>query len=170
MNYYVGHPLQTRGAEQYVLKGGKGEGMNFIYARTGLGLEIWISVDRCADVSRVNFNGKNMSYTSPCGQVAPSYYDRTGLNFLKSFNAGFFTTCGLTAVGNPCTDAGEELPLHGTISNTPCENFCHFVADDGIGIIAELHFIVGAIFQDVMIHKVSDIVGAVERFFWDVKR
>ena len=119
MNYYVGHPLQTRGAEQYVLKGGKGEGMNFIYARNGLGLEIWISVDRCADVSRVTFNGKNMSYTSPCGQVAPSYYDRTGLNFLKSFNAGFFTTCGFDGAGGPCVDNGEEIGLHGRIGNTP---------------------------------------------------
>ena len=94
MNYYVGHPLQVRGAEQYELKGGKGEGMKFIYVRNGLGLELWISVDRCGDMARVSYNGKNMSYTSPCGQVAPAYYDRTGLNFLKSFNAGFFTTCG----------------------------------------------------------------------------
>ncbi|MBE6739184.1 MAG: DUF4432 family protein [Ruminococcaceae bacterium] len=119
MNYYVGHPLQVRGAEQYVLKGGKGDGMNFLYARNGLGLEIWISADRCADVARVTFNGKNMSYTSPCGQVAPAYYDRTGLNFLKSFNAGFFTTCGFDGAGGPCVDEGEEIGLHGRIGNTP---------------------------------------------------
>ena len=119
MKYYVGHPLQTRGAEQYVLKGGKGEGMNFIYARNGLGLEIWISLDRCADVSRVTYNGKNMSYMSPCGNVAPAYYDRTGLNFLKSFTAGFFTTCGFDGAGGPCVDNGEEVGLHGRIGNTP---------------------------------------------------
>ncbi len=118
MNYYVGHPLQVRGAEQYILKGGKGEGMNFLYLRNGKGLEIWISVDRCADVARVSYNGKNMSYTSPCGQVAPAYYDRTGLNFLKSFNAGFFTTCGFDGAGGPCVDEGEEVGLHGRIGNT----------------------------------------------------
>ena len=39
----------------------------------------------------------------------------------QSFTAGFLTTCGLTAVGSPCTDDGEVLPLHGTIGNTPCE-------------------------------------------------
>lgn len=119
MNYYVGHPLQTRGAEQYVLKGGKGEGMDFVYARNGKGLEIWISVSRCADIARVTYNGKNMSYTSPCGQVAPSYYDRTGFNFLKSFNGGFFTTCGFDGAGGPCVDEGEEIGLHGRIGNTP---------------------------------------------------
>ena len=119
MNYYIGHPLQVRGAEQYVLKGGKGEGMNFVYARNGMGLEIWLSTDRCGDVARVSYNGKNMSYTSPCGQVAPAYYDRTGLNFLKSFNAGFFTTCGFDGAGGPCVDNGEEIGLHGRIGNTP---------------------------------------------------
>lgn len=119
MNYYIGHPLQIRGAEQYTLKGGKGEGMNFVYARNGLGLELWISTDRCADLSRVTYNGKNMSYTSPCGQVAPAYYDRTGINFLKSFNAGFFTTCGFDGAGGPCVDQGEEIGLHGRIGNTP---------------------------------------------------
>lgn len=31
------------------------------------------------------------------------------------------TTCGLQAVGSPCTDEGEELPLHGSIANQPCE-------------------------------------------------
>ena len=43
------------------------------------------------------------------------------MGFLKSFTAGFFTTCGLTAVGSPCVDDGEELPLHGNIANIPAE-------------------------------------------------
>lgn len=134
MNYYVGHPLQNRGAEQYTLKGGKGEGMNFVYARNGLGLEIWISTDRCADVARVTYNGKNMSYMSPCGNVAPAYYDRTGLNFLKSFNAGFFTTCGFDGAGGPCVDNGEEVGLHGRIGNTPAFLDSITETDDALNI------------------------------------
>ena len=62
-----------------------------------------------------------MGYFSPCGYVAPAYYDDQDAGFLKSFTAGFLTTCGLTAVGSPCADEGEVLPLHGTIGNTPCE-------------------------------------------------
>lgn len=121
MNYYVGNPLQVRGAEQYVLQNGKGDGMHFLNIRNGLGLEIWLSLDRAGDVSRVDFKGDNMGYFSPCGYVAPQYYDGVGAGFLKSFTAGFFTTCGLTAVGSPCNDDGEELPLHGTISHIPAE-------------------------------------------------
>lgn len=121
MKDYVGIPLQTRGVEQYVLSGGKGNGMHFLYVRNGLGLEAWISLDRAGDVSRVNFKGDNMGYFAPCGYVAPQYYDGVGAGFLKSFTAGFFTTCGLTAVGSPCTDEGEVLPLHGTVSHIPAE-------------------------------------------------
>ncbi len=119
MNSYVGNSLQTRGAETYVLQNGKGDGMHFLFVRNGKGLEVWISLDRAGDVSRVSFLGENMGYFAPCGYVAPQYYDRVGAGFLKSFTAGFFTTCGLTAVGSPCTDDGEELPLHGTLSHIP---------------------------------------------------
>ena len=62
-----------------------------------------------------------MSYMSPCGYVAPAYYDSIGTSWLKSFTAGFLTTCGLQAVGSPCKDGGEELSLHGSIANQPCE-------------------------------------------------
>ncbi len=121
MKDYIGNPLQVRGAEQYVLLGGKGNGMHLLHIRNGLGLELWISLDRAGDVSRVSFQGDNMGYFAPCGYVAPTYYDGVGTGFLKSFTAGFFTTCGLTAVGSPCTDEGEELPLHGTISHIPAQ-------------------------------------------------
>ena len=119
MKNYVGDFLQVRGAEQYILQNGKGDGMHFLYIRNGLGLECWISLDRGGDVSRLNFKGDNMGFYSPCGYVSPQYYDGVGAGFLKSFTAGFFTTCGLSAVGAPCNDEGEELPLHGTVSHIP---------------------------------------------------
>ena len=132
---YIGHPLQIRGAEQFVLQGGKGDGMHFVSVRNGLGLECLISLDRCADLARVTYNGKNMGYMSPCGNVAPQYYDKDGAGFLKSFTAGFFTTAGLSAVGSPCEDDGEVLPLHGSIANTPAELNAILENDDGIEII-----------------------------------
>ena len=124
MKKYIGNSLQIRGAEQYILQNGKGDGMHFLYIRNGLGLEVWISLDRAGDVSRVSFKGDNMGYFAPCGYVAPAYYDGKGAGFLKSFTAGFFTTCGLTAVGSPCTDDAEELPLHGTVSHIPAQLTC----------------------------------------------
>ena len=138
MKDYVGNALQTRGAEQYVLQDGAGDGMRFICVRNGRGLEAWISLDRCADLSRVNFCGDNMGYFAPCGYVAPSYYDSVGVGFLKSFTAGFVTTCGLTAVGSPCEDEGEMLPLHGTISHTPARLLALEETADGLTVRAEV--------------------------------
>lgn len=121
MNPYIGHDSQLYGIEEHRLVGGKGDGLRLFEVSNGKGLELTISPDRTGDISRLRFKGINMSYMSPCGYVAPSYYDSIGTNWLKSFTAGFLTTCGLEAVGSPCVDAGETLPLHGTIGNLPCE-------------------------------------------------
>ncbi len=122
LNPYIGHDSQLAGVEEHRLVGGKGDGMRLLEVRNGLGLAFTLSLDRCADISRLTFRGGNYGYFSPCGYVHPSYYDGVGAGFLKSFTAGFLTTCGLNAVGSPCSDAGEDLPLHGTISNTPAES------------------------------------------------
>ncbi|MBR4016462.1 MAG: aldose 1-epimerase family protein [Oscillospiraceae bacterium] len=121
VNPYIGHESQLCGVEEVRLVGGKGDGMRLLQIRNAAGLQMSVSADRCADISRLIFKGDNMGYFSPNGYVAPAYYDEPGAGFLKSFTAGFLTTCGLTAVGSPCTDEGEDLPLHGTIGNTPCE-------------------------------------------------
>ena len=122
MNPYIGHDSQIYGIEEHRLVGGKGDGMRLLEVNNGKGLELTVSLDRAADISRLRFRGINMSYFSPCGYVAPAYYDSTGSNWLKSFTAGFLTTCGLRAVGSPCVDEGEELPLHGTIATQPAEH------------------------------------------------
>jgi len=101
--------------------GGKGDGMRLLEVNNGKGMELTVSLDRAADISRLRYRGINMSYFSPCGYVAPAYYESKGSDWLKSFTAGFLTTCGLQAVGSPCVDVGEELPLHGSIANTPAE-------------------------------------------------
>lgn len=135
---YLGHPSQLCSVEEVRLQGGKGDGMRLLQIRNAAGMELTISADRCADISRLIFKGDNMGYFSPCGYVAPSYYDDRGDGFLKSFTAGFLTTCGLTAVGSPCVDAGEALPLHGTIGNTPCDRLWWTEDENNLYIHAEI--------------------------------
>ena len=121
MNPYIGHESQLRGVEEHRLVGGKGDGMRLYEIHNGTGLDMTISPDRNGDITRLRYKGTNLSYFSPCGYVAPAYYDKAGSNWLQSFTAGFLTTCGLQAVGSPCKDEGEVLPLHGSIANIPCE-------------------------------------------------
>lgn len=136
MNKYIGHELQLYGVEEVRLVGGKGDGMRLLNVKNATGLAFSVSLDRCADLVKVSLKGDNYGFFAPCGYVSPKYYDNKGTGFLKSFTAGFLTTCGLTAVGSPCEDDGEELPLHGTISNTPCENFSHWTENNEIHIKA----------------------------------
>ena len=121
MNPYIGHDSQLYGVEEHRLVGGKGDRIRLYEVNNGKGLMLTVSPDRCADITRLRYKGINMSYFSPCGYAAPAYYDSIGTNWLKTFTAGFLTTCGLQAVGSPCCDEGEELPLHGSIANQPCE-------------------------------------------------
>lgn len=152
MNQYIGHDSQLAYFEEHRLCGGKGDGMRLIEVRNGKGLEFTVSADRAADISRLFYKGVNVGYFAPCGYVAPTYYDAKDSGFLKSFTAGFLTTCGLTAVGTPCTDDGEELSLHGTISNTPAENVYCRKTDDAIIITADIRD--AALFgRKLMLHR-----------------
>jgi len=132
MNEYIGHETQLFGVEEHRLIGGRGDGMRLLQVNNGRGLMFTISLDRAGDISRLYYNGINLGFFAPCGYVSPQYYDDNGFGFLKSFTAGFFTTCGLTAVGTPCNDEGEELPLHGTISHIPAENISYSVENNKI--------------------------------------
>ncbi len=138
VNPYIGHESQLFGVEEVRLIGGKGDGMRLLNIKNGKGLELTISADRCADISRISLCGINYGYFAPCGYVSPTYYDFVGAGFLKSFTAGFLTTCGLCAVGSPCTDEGEDLPLHGTISHSPAEILNYWTDDKYIHVMARM--------------------------------
>jgi galactose mutarotase-like enzyme len=135
-NKYIGHHSQVFGVTESRLTGGKADGMRVLEVRNGKGLEFTVSLDRGADIPYLFYKGNSMAYIAPCGMVGPKYYDNKGTNFLKSFTAGFITTCGLTAVGSPCTDVGEELPLHGDIANTPSESHSYSYDEESITITA----------------------------------
>ena len=63
----------------------KSDGMHVLHIRNGLGMELMINADRCADISRLSLDGKNLSYTSVVGNVAPDYFsiDSDGFGFFK---------------------------------------------------------------------------------------
>lgn len=119
---YVGDFTQVFGSKEYTLNSGKAQGVKAVDVKNGSGLEFTVLPDRCMDIAWLSYKGSNLSYISKTGVVAPQYYNDMGINWLRSFFAGFLTTCGLRNVGTPCTDDGEALGLHGRISSTPAEN------------------------------------------------
>lgn len=122
INKYIGNELQLYGVEELMLTNGKGAGMRLWEVRNGQGLQFTVCPDRCSDIARLSFRGYNFGYFSFGGYTAPSYYDDKDRGWLKSFQAGFLTTCGIYTAGSPSCDEGEMLPLHGGISNTPADH------------------------------------------------
>ena len=139
MNPYIGHNSQIEGVEEHRLVGGRGDGLKLLEIHTAAGLDLAVVPDRCCDISRLRFKGVNVSYMSPCGYVAPAYYDNRESGWLRSFTAGFLTTCGLNNVGSPNTDEGETLPLHGSIANTPAEHSWWTEGEDCFEIHGEMN-------------------------------
>ena len=121
---YVGDLSQLFGLKEYTLLGGKAKGIRAFDVKNGAGLEFTVLADRCLDIAGLSLKGINCSYISKTGIVAPEYYNENGIGFLRSFHAGFLTTCGLRNVGNPCEENGEMFSMHGRISNTPGEEVC----------------------------------------------
>lgn len=117
---YTGDLSQILGIKEYELTSGRAKGVRAYDVKNGSGLEYTLLGDRCLDISSLSIHGVNCGYLSKTGISAPCYSE-SGMNFSRSFYAGFLTTCGLRNVGNACEDNGELFGLHGRVSNLPAE-------------------------------------------------
>jgi len=127
---YTGNKNQLFSVKNYIMTGGKANNLRAIDIINGKGLFMTILPDRCMDIYQLIYKDMNISYISSAGAVHPSYYDNRGLEFLRSFFAGFLTTCGLETICGPSEDDGEALGLHGRISNTPADNYYAKIIED----------------------------------------
>ena len=116
----VGNLNALVGVTDYVLNDGPGKGVRVLHVKNGKGLDLTVAADRGLDIPFLAFKGINMGFASKTGMRSPAFYQEEGVRgFLKQFNAGMLTTCGITYAGAPCEDAGRTLGLHGPYSNTP---------------------------------------------------
>lgn len=120
---YIGNLSQIGGCRHYTLNEGWGRGMRATDINTGSGLQYTVLPDRGLDISLASYRGVNLVYLTCNGETHPAYYEPEGLGWLRTFAAGLLTTCGLTYIGSPCIDEGEQLGLHGRISTIPVKQF-----------------------------------------------
>jgi hypothetical protein len=119
-----GHTSQIGGLKPYTLTDGRAAGIRAVDVRTTRGLEFTVLLDRAMDISEARYKGMSLCWRSPSGDVAPSFYDARGLEWLWTFFGGLLTTCGLTQIGPPNVDGDEDLGLHGRVSTAPAERVC----------------------------------------------
>lgn len=120
---YCGDLSQLFGIQECVLSGGKAKGTKSYMVNNGSGLNLLVLADKCFNISHLFFKGTNIGFVSKTGICGPEFFQEEGTRgFLRNFEAGFLTTCGLTYMGTPSEVNGQKNGLHGIISNTPMEN------------------------------------------------
>ncbi|MBN1292147.1 MAG: aldose 1-epimerase family protein [Candidatus Latescibacteria bacterium] len=119
---HVGDISQICDAQKKTYSDGKSSGVETVDVTTGSGFSFTILPSRGLDISHAVYKGTPISWKSVCGEVAPQYFEPEGLNWLRNFFGGLLTTCGMTYSSHPCEDNGEQLGLHGRVSNIPADN------------------------------------------------
>ncbi len=118
----IGSLDQVGGVKLAELSDGAERGVRAAFVRTGSGLYFTVLLDRGMDISRAEYNGIPLGWRGPTGDLAPQFFEPQGTGWLRGFFGGLLTTCGLTYLGAPTVDEGEELGLHGRISYIPASN------------------------------------------------
>ena len=117
----LSNPAQLGGIETAVLDNGAGRGTRIAWINTGTGLRYKVVIDRAMDIADSFYNQHSLAWLSHSGITSPEPFTERGLDWLRTFNGGLLTTCGLTHVGGPEQDAYGERGLHGQISNISAE-------------------------------------------------
>jgi hypothetical protein len=118
----IGDISQLGGIKYYEFIDGVSRGVRAIDLKSPCGLDMTILPDRGMDISNLSYKSIPISWKSATRETSPVYYESRGIEWLRTFYGGLVTTCGLTTMGPPSIDNGEELGLHGRIANTSAEN------------------------------------------------
>ncbi len=130
---YIGDAKQLGFIQRCKLSEGRMDGVDAAVIQNGNGLNMMVLPGRGMDIPYVYADGIGLHFFSGTGITAPAYFDKEGVEWLRSFFAGTLTTCGITYAGHPQVDGDEQLGLHGRISNTPAEDVRVFQEfEDGV--------------------------------------
>jgi len=119
---YCGDLSGIYGTRRIILDDGKARGMRAVELWNGRGLQMMAAVDRALDIPFLYFKGINIGLNNKTGLCEPRFYSEDGTRgFLRQFNGGLLTTCGIVYSGASSMIAGVGHGLHGNIANTPAE-------------------------------------------------
>ncbi|WP_428666550.1 aldose 1-epimerase family protein [Runella sp.] len=117
----LSNAAQLGGIETSVIDNGLGKGTRIAWINTGTGLRYKIVIDRAMDIADAFYNQHSLAWLSHAGIMPPQPFSNQGIEWIRTFGGGLLTTCGLSHVGGPESDAYGERGLHGLVSNIPAE-------------------------------------------------
>ena len=104
------------GMQDFTYNEGKAKGMRAIRLDNELGLSATLLADRCLDIPYFSYKGINIGLVLKPGLSEPRFFEEKGARgFLKQFNGGLLTTCGLRNAGAAGELDGIENGLGGMI-------------------------------------------------------
>ncbi len=115
---FTGNIEQLAWVRCSVLTDGAGRGNRIIDVNTGGGLQFTVHPDRGMDIVECSYRGINMIYRSGGGVRSRMEYLPEGSGWLRSFQGGLLTGCGMRNAG----PASGECGVHGRLSNTAAED------------------------------------------------
>lgn len=115
----ISNTAQLGGIETSVIDNGEGRGTRIAWINTGTGLRYKVIIDRAMDIADAFYNQHSLAWLSHVGITAPERFSNQGIDWLRTFGGGLLTTCGLSHVGGPESDAYGDRGLHDQISNLP---------------------------------------------------
>lgn len=117
----IGANSQVAGIRTSDLSDGKARGIRVADIHTGSGFHFTVLIDRGMDIGAAGKNGKSLAWIFP-SLGGPELYEPDRYGWGRTWGGGLMTTAGLTFFGQPETDEGEVLGLHGRISHLPAAN------------------------------------------------
>ncbi len=111
-------------------------GQRIVEMYNSSGLTLTLLPDRGLDIWSAHYNGLPLTWISQGSPHAGEF----GAGWLRLFNGGLLTTCGLSHVGPPETDpdTGEQRDIHGDYSRLPAHQVAASAGWDGERYVAEL--------------------------------
>ena len=136
----VGDLASICGIKDYTFNDGPARGMRAFDLDNGRNVRMTVLADRGLDIPTFQYKGKNIAFHSKTGLRSPFLYQEDGgvKGWLRQFNAGLLTTCGLTHAGAPAVDGEDVLGLHGPYSNLPAEKVCARLVYEGEEAVLEI--------------------------------
>lgn len=115
----VGSIDQLASAEAYELTEGNQRGVRLVRLQNAAGLDLSAALDRGMSITALRWQGIPIPFSTAAGTVHPAFGIPWGADWLRTWPAGFLTTCGLSQVGSPGVDNGEQLGVHGQAAGIP---------------------------------------------------
>lgn len=119
---HVADLSQLAHIQRSTLREGRAEGVDAVEITTGSGFQFTVLPGRGLDISHASYRGIPLCWRAFAGETAAPYYEPRDLGWQRTAFGGLMSTGGLSTMGSPSVDQGEELGIHGRISNIPASN------------------------------------------------